>query len=177
MAADPLRTSKLTHRPVRPSLDQGARPVGNRSGPRFRGAGDTPCRPFIRRSRRLAIFAPVRRCLGGERRNPGTHPACRQSPDRWRVLHHAEDEIRRRDGAETLDLRPGDRGDRQRGWIDRVGGVSKQRLLDHERVSRSDIAQEIFGRPDGIVAWGPPGSPTRPRRSTAGIASPANGAS
>jgi len=24
---------------------------------------------------------------------------------------------------------------------------------------RSDIAREIFGRPDGIVAWGPPGSP------------------
>ena len=38
----------------------------------------------------------------------------------------------------TLDLRPSDRGARQCGWLHRVGGVSKQRLLDHERLSRSE---------------------------------------
>ena len=36
-----------------------------------------------------------------------THPSRSQSPDRWWVLHHAEDEIRWRNGVETLDLRPG----------------------------------------------------------------------
>jgi hypothetical protein len=50
-----LRIFKMTHRPVRPSLDQDARPVGNRSGPRSRGPGDAPCRPSIRSYRRLAI--------------------------------------------------------------------------------------------------------------------------
>ena len=40
-----------------------------------------------------------------------------------------------------------------------------------------NVAQEIFGRPEGIVAWGRPDRRTRRRRSMAVTASPANGGS
>jgi len=39
-----------------------------------------------------------------------------------------------------------------------------------------NIAQEIFGRPGGIVAWGPPVRHTRPLRSKTGTPSPVSGA-
>src|SRR5262245_5042700 len=88
--------------------------------------------------------APDRRGLGRTRREPGTHQARRRSLDRWRVLYHAEDEIRWRNGAETLDLRPSDRSARLRRWIHRMGGVSEQRLLDHERIPPSEYCPGDF---------------------------------
>ena len=71
-----------------------------------------------------------------------------------------------------------DRGARQCGWIDRVGGVSKQRLLDHERVSRSEHCPGDFraGR-TGSSPGDRPVRHTRPHQWKAGTASPANGAS
>src|SRR5262249_23875326 len=126
---------------------------GNQSGPRFRGEethhADRPS--AVTESARS--HAPDRRGRGRTGPNPGTHQARRQRPDRWRVLYHAEDEIRWRIGAETFDLRPGDRSARLCGWIHRLGGVSEQWLLDHERISSSEYCPGDFceaGRDRGL---------------------------
>ena len=153
-------------------LDRSVRPVGNRC----RRYTMPTVHPQVQKARDLMPLIAAAADENDD--NPRTHQTRRRSPDRWRVLHHAEDEIRRRNGAETLDLRPSDRGARQRGWIDRVGGVPKQRLLDHQRVSPCRTSPRRFsaGR-TGSSPGDRPARPTKPHRSKAAIASPANGAS
>jgi len=65
-----------------------------------------------------------------------------------------------------------------RGWIDRWVVCQSNGCSTTSAYLDPHIAQEIFGRPDGIVAWGPPGSPYEATPVEGGYPHPlANGAS
>ena len=132
----------------------GARPVGNRSGRAVAARQRRHTMPTVHPA---APESARSHALDRRGRGPGDATEIRQltqarreSPGRWRV-HPAEDEIGWRNGAEALDLRPGDRRRSLMrtvppGWV----VCQSKRLLDHQRLSSADHRPGDFpgGRTD-----------------------------